>query len=174
VRFVTFRGGYRGAALALLALLIFGFASPLRAYSVLSHEALIDTLWNISIKPVLLQKFPGATPEQIKEAHAYCYGGSIIQDVGYYPFGSHFFSELTHYVRSGEFVIALLQQAQDLNEYAFAIGAMAHYEADNNGHPIAINRTVPEVYPELRKKYGDSILTATIPRRTCALSSRSM
>lgn len=130
---------------------------PAQAYSVLTHEALIDTVWDTSIKPVLLKKFPGSTPEQLIAAHAYCYGGGIIQDVGYYPFGSHFFSDLTHYVRSGDFVMSLLAEAQDLNEYAFAIGALAHFNADNSGHPIAINLTVPKLYPKLRAKYGDNI-----------------
>ncbi len=131
--------------------------APAQAYSVLTHEALIDTIWDTSIKPVLLQKFPASTPEQLLQAHAYCYGGGIIQDVGYYPFGSHLFSDLTHYVRSGDFVMSLLAEAQDLNEYAFAIGALAHFDADNNGHPIAINRSVPQLYPKLKLKYGDNI-----------------
>jgi hypothetical protein len=142
-------------ALAAVALLF--CARPAQAYSVLTHEALIDSIWDSSIKPVLLQKFPASTPEQLLAAHAYCYGGGIIQDVGYYPFGSHFFSDLTHYVRSGDFVLSLLSQAHDLNEYAFAIGALAHFDADNNGHPIAVNRTVPMLYPKLRRKYGDTV-----------------
>lgn len=130
---------------------------PAQAYSVLTHEALIDTIWDTSIKPVLLKKFPASTPEQLIAAHAYCYGGGIIQDVGYYPFGSHLFSDLTHYVRSGDFVMSLVAEAQDLNEYAFAIGALAHFNADNYGHPIAINKTVPILYPKLKQKYGDTI-----------------
>lgn len=143
------------AAVAATALLF--CARPAQAYSVLTHEALIDSIWDKSIKPVLLQKFPASTPEQLLAAHAYCYGGGIIQDVGYYPFGSHFFSDLTHYVRSGDFVLSLLSQAQNLNEYAFAIGALAHYDADNNGHPIAINQTVPKLYPKLQRKYGNTV-----------------
>jgi hypothetical protein len=51
------------------------------------------------------------------------YGGAIIQDLGYYPFGNKFFSDLAHYVRSGDFVEALIAESQDLNEYAFALGA---------------------------------------------------
>lgn len=137
--------------------LAFCTPQPAHAYSVLTHEALIDTLWDTTIKPVLLKRFPASTPEQLRQAHAYCYGGGIIQDVGYYPFGSHFFSDLTHYVRSGDFVMSLLAEAQDLNEYAFAIGALAHFDADNDGHPIAINRSVPKLYPKLRIKYGDNI-----------------
>lgn len=118
---------------------------------------MIDTIWDTSIKPVLLKKFPASTPEQLIAAHAYCYGGGIIQDVGYYPFGSHLFSDLTHYVRSGDFVMSLVAEAQDLNEYAFAIGALAHFNADNYGHPIAINKTVAILYPKLKQKYGDTI-----------------
>jgi Zinc dependent phospholipase C len=127
------------------------------AYSVLSHQAVIDSAWEDSIKPALLAKYPNATREQLHEAHAYVYGGAIIQDLGYYPHGDEFFSDLTHYVRSGDFVLALLRDARDLNEYAFALGAMAHYAADNNGHRLAVNRAVPILYPNLRKKYGDEV-----------------
>ncbi len=143
------------ALLAALALLV--FTPALGAYSVLTHEAIIDTAWERDLTPLLLKRFPGATPEQMLEAHAYTYGGAIIQDMGYYPFGSKFFSDLVHYTRSGDFVIALLHDAQDLNEYAFALGALAHYAADNNGHPIAVNRVVPMLYPKLKAKFGNEV-----------------
>jgi hypothetical protein len=123
-------------------------------YSVLTHEAIIDAVWNDAIKPLLLQRFPGATPEELQRAHAYVYGGAIIQDMGYYPFGSQFFSDLTHYVRSGDFVLALIAESHDLNEYAFALGALAHYAADTTGHPLATNLSVAMMYPKLAKKYG--------------------
>lgn len=128
-----------------------------RAFAVLAHEAIIDALWETHIKPLLLARFPGSTEEQLSEAQAYAYGGSIIQDMGYYPYGSHFFSDLTHYVRSGDFVQALLRDAKDLDEYAFAVGALAHYAADNDGHRLATNRAVPMLYPKLQKKYGDTV-----------------
>ena len=83
------------------------------------------------------------------QAHAYAYGGCIIQDLGYYPFGSKFFSDLTHYVRSGDFILNLIKESQDLNEYAFALGALSHYAADNNGHSMAVNLAVPLLYPKL-------------------------
>ncbi len=127
------------------------------AYAVLSHEAVIDSSWNTSIRPLLLKRFPDATPEQLKEAHGYAYGGAIIQDMGYYPHGSFFFSDLTHYVRSGDFVMALLRDARDLDGYAFALGALAHYSSDCYGHPIGTNRAVPVLYPKLGKKYGDTV-----------------
>ena len=130
------------------------------AYSVLSHEAIIDSAWDTNIKPVLLKRFPHATPDELRQAHGYAYGGAIIQDLGYYPHGSIFFSDLTHYVRSGDFVLALLRDAReskDLNDYAFALGALAHYAADIAGHPIATNRAVALLYPQLKKKFGDSI-----------------
>ncbi|HKV25248.1 MAG TPA: zinc dependent phospholipase C family protein [Candidatus Acidoferrum sp.] len=130
---------------------------PASAYAVLAHEAIIDAAWDTNIKAVLLARFPGATPDELSEAQAYAYGGSIIQDMGYYPYGSHFFSDLTHYVRSGDFVLALLRDARDMDEYGFAVGALAHYAADNNGHRLATNRAVPLLYPRLRKKYGDTI-----------------
>jgi hypothetical protein len=131
--------------------------TPSRAYAVLAHEAIIDAVWETHIKPLLLARFPDSSEEQLSEAQAYAYGGSIIQDMGYYPYGSHFFSDLTHYVRSGDFVQALLRDAKDLDEYAFAIGALAHYAADNNGHRLATNRAVPLLYPKLQKEYGDTV-----------------
>jgi hypothetical protein len=129
-------------------------ASACAGYSVLTHEAIIDAAWKDGIEPVLLQRFPNATPEELLQAHAYTYGGAIIQDMGYYPFGNKFFSDLTHYVRSGDFVLALIEESRNLNEYAFALGALAHYAADSSGHPLATNRAVAIMYPELAKEYG--------------------
>ena len=134
-----------------------GWPSEAAAYAVLAHEAIIDSAWDTSMRPLLLKRFPDATAEQLKEAHGYAYGGAIIQDMGYYPHGSFFFSDLTHYVRSGDFVLALLRDSQDLDGYAFALGALAHYAADNDGHPIGTNRAVPLLYPKLKKKYGDVV-----------------
>jgi len=128
------------------------------AYSVLAHEANIDALWDSTIQPLLAKKFPHATREQLKQARAFAYGGSVIQDLGYYPFGNHFFSNLLHYVRSGDFVETMLHEARDVNEYGFALGALAHYAADNAGHPEAVNRAVALMFPKLRAKYG-SIVT---------------
>lgn len=145
------------AGLALILLLGLTFPAPAQAYAVLAHEAIIDAAWETHIKPLLLARFPGSTEEQLSGAQAYAYGGSIIQDMGYYPYGSHFFSDLTHYVRSGDFVLALLRDARDLDEYAFALGALAHYAADNQGHRLATNRAVPILYHRLRKKYGDVV-----------------
>lgn len=148
------RGGKPSALLSgLLAAILLLLASPqVQAYSVLSHEAIIDSAWD-HIRGLLLQRFPAATPDQLRTAHAYAYGGSLVQDLGYYPHGSHFFSDLTHYVRSGDFIEALLRDSQDLNEYAFALGALAHYAADDDGHR-AVNRAVPMLYPELAERYG--------------------
>src|ERR1700731_1774421 len=111
------------------------------AYSVLPHEEVVDLLWSDEIRPLLLKRYPGLSPDQIKEAHAYAYGGSVIQDLGYYPFGNREFSDLVHYVRSGDFVLELLRQSQNPNEYAFALGALSHYVADISGHP-AVNLAV--------------------------------
>lgn len=126
-------------------------------YSVLTHEAIIDSAWEESIRPLLLKRFPGATADQLREAHAYTYGGAIIQDMGYYPFGNKLFTDLTHYVRSGDFIEALLKESRDLNEYAFALGALAHYAADTKGHSIAVNHAVPILYPKLRRKFGNVV-----------------
>jgi hypothetical protein len=138
-------------ALALAAFLLLG-SSAGYAYSVLAHEAIIDSAWD-KIRSLLLARYPNATPDELREAHGYAYGGSLIQDLGYYPHGSHYFSDLTHYVRSGEFVRALIRDSQNMNEYAFALGALAHYAADDEGHR-AVNRVVPLLYPKLGKKYG--------------------
>jgi hypothetical protein len=132
----------------------------LQAYSVLTHEAIIDTAWNQNIQPLLLKRFPTATPDDLLQAHANAYGGCIIQDMGYYPFGSRFFSDLVHYVRTGDFIVNLLQESQTLDEYAFALGALAHFAADTQGHSIAVNRSVPLVYPKLEKKFGHVITYA--------------
>jgi len=140
-----------------LIVILLALPSPVHAYAVLSHEAIIDTVWETHIKPLLMKKFPEATEEDLSRAQAYAYGGAIIQDMGYYPYGSPFFSDLTHYIRSGDFILALLRNANELNEYAFAVGALAHYAADNFGHRLGTNRAVPILYPGLRKKYGDSV-----------------
>jgi len=144
------------AVLCVMALLL---ACPERgqAYSVMSHQAIIDVAWEAEIKPAIRKRFPAATEEEIDRGQAYAYGGAIIQDLGYYPYGNPFFSDLTHYVRSGDFVLALLRDAQDVYEYSFALGAMAHYAADNNGHPKGTNRAVAVLYPSLKKKFGDSV-----------------
>jgi len=143
----------RAAALFLFALLTGG---TVFAYSVLTHEEIVDLLWTSEIRPLVLERYPGLTKEQIKEAHSYAYGGSVIQDLGYYPFGSKEFSELVHYVRSGDFVLELLHQSQDADEYAFALGALSHYAADMDGHP-AVNQAVAIEYPKLRKRFGFSV-----------------
>jgi hypothetical protein len=137
---------------ALLGLLL--LARPAQAYSVLSHQANIDSCWTPYMRPTLERRFPGATPDELREAKAYAYGGSIMQDMGYYPFGSHLFTDLAHYVRSGDFVENLLKQAKDRNEYAFALGALAHYAADIYGHEVGINKSVPLLFPDLKAKYG--------------------
>ena len=143
----------------LAPLVLFGLLSAPAAfgYSVLTHEAIVDSLWDSSIQKLLLKRFPAATPEESEKAHAYAYGGCIIQDMGYYPFSSRFFSDLTHYVRSGDFILALIRESQDIDEYAFALGALAHYAADNNGHKIATNLAVPILYPKLRRKFGKEV-----------------
>jgi hypothetical protein len=147
----------RATAVLLVLGLLVCWASPCAAYSVLTHEAIIDSAWDTNIRPLLLKRFPNATHDQLREAHGYAYGGAIVQDMGYYPHGSLFFSDLAHYVRSGDFVRALLRDAKDLNDYAFALGALAHYAADNEGHRIATNRAVPILYPKLKKKYGETV-----------------
>ncbi len=126
-------------------------------YSVLTHEELIDLAWNDSIRPLLLARFPKASEAQLRTAHAYAYGGSAIQDMGYYPFGKPFFSNLTHYVRSGDFIAYLFRDARNLNEYAFAIGALSHYVGDSVGHSLAVNPSTAVEFPKLAGKYGRAV-----------------
>ena len=143
-----------------LGLLLLSSGSVASSYSVLTHEAIIDSVWDSSIKGLLLERFPDATAEELTKAHAYAYGGSIIQDMGYCPFGSRFFSDLLHYVRSGDFILSLIRNSQDLNEYAFSLGALAHYAADNEGHRMAVNLAVPLLYPKLGLKFGKQVTYA--------------
>ena len=136
---------------------------PLHAYSVLTHEQVVDLLWKDQILPLLTARFPKATPDELLEAHAYAYGGSVVHDMGYYPFGNKYFSDLVHYVRSGDFVETMLRDASDLNEYAFALGALSHYASDNSGHPT-INQVVGIEFPKLHKKYGSEVTYAEDPK----------
>jgi hypothetical protein len=146
-------------ALAILLVVLMCSGGSL-AYSVLTHEEIVDLLWADEIRPLLLQRYPGLSEDQLKEAHAYAYGGAVIQDLGYYPFGSKQFSNLVHYVRSGDFVHELLLESQDASEYAFALGALAHYASDITGHRMAVNQAVAIEYPKLQAKFGKSVTYA--------------
>jgi hypothetical protein len=147
---------FRGIRVVAVFLVMLVCTSSAFAYSVLTHEEIVDLVWTDQLRPLLLKRFPRLTEDQLKEAHGYAYGGAVIQDLGYYPFGSVEFSNLVHYVRSGDFVRELLRQSQDANEYAFALGALAHYASDIAGHP-AVNQAVSLQYPKLRAKYGNSV-----------------
>jgi hypothetical protein len=150
--------GWRLLSVRMLALMLVVLmcASSSFAYSVLTHEEIVDLAWSDEIRPLLLRRYPGLSEEQITEAHAYAYGGAVIQDLGYYPFGSTEFSDLVHYVRSGDFVRELVLESQDVNEFAFALGALSHYASDIAGHP-AVNQAVAIEFPKLRAKYGKSV-----------------
>lgn len=143
--------------------LVIGLTQVCSAYSVLTHEEVVDLLWKDDIQPLLTKRFPGASAEDLKKAHAFAYGGSLIQDMGYYPFGSKYFSDLTHYVRSGDFIVNLINDATDLNEYAFALGALSHYSADNIGHPT-VNQAVALEFPKLRRKFGNEVTYEDNPK----------
>ena len=156
------RGSLRGYSVLILVIFILFSSLPLPAYSVLTHEQVVDFLWQSDIRKLLLEQYPATTPEQLRQAHAYAYGGSLIQDMGYYPGGNKFFSDLVHYVRSGDFVLEMIHEAHNVNELAFAYGALAHYVSDTNGHPT-VNRSVPIEFPKLRKKFGDVITYSDDP-----------
>ena len=136
--------------------LLFG-VFPARSYSLFTHEQLIDLAWNASIRPLLSARFPRATAADLERAHSFAYGGCVIQDLGYYPFGKSFFSDLTHYVRSGDFVDSLLRNASTPEEYAFALGALSHYLGDTIGHHDAINPATGLAFPKLTKSFGPSV-----------------
>jgi hypothetical protein len=136
---------------------------PAFGYSLLTHEQVVDIVWKDHLEPALLKRFANANPEQLRQAHAYAYGGCLVQDLGYYPFGSKFLSDLTHYVRSGDFVLNLIRESTNLNEYAFALGALAHYAGDNTGHPW-INHSVALSFPKLRARYGEQVTYEDDPK----------
>jgi Zinc dependent phospholipase C len=138
---------------------------PAGGYSVLTHEQLIDLAWADSIQPLLLKRFPAMTPAQLRDARAYAYGGCVIQDLGYYPYGEEIFSDLLHYVRTGDFVRALFRESKGPNDVAFAIGALAHYLGDSIGHPESVNIAVGAGFPSLAAKYGANVNYAEGPRQ---------
>src|ERR1035438_8261329 len=140
--------------LLLLLLLAPPWLRHAAAYSLLTHEQLIDLTWQDSIVPLLLSRYPTLTPAELEQARAYAYGGCVIQDIGYYPFGDATFSNLTHYVRSGDFIVNLFRNAKNANELAFAVGALSHYIGDSVGHLEAINLAVPVEFPKLLAQFG--------------------
>ncbi|TFF36333.1 zinc dependent phospholipase C family protein [Mucilaginibacter psychrotolerans] len=142
--------------LAIAALLFFASLQA-RAYSILAHEAIIDASWKSDLLPLIRQKYPNLTDSEVKMVHSYAYGGAMVADMGYMPFGNGFFTDLLHYVRSGDFVETLIRDAQNANEYAFALGALSHYMADQYGHSLATNRNIPLIYPKLQQKFGDFV-----------------
>jgi Zinc dependent phospholipase C len=143
--------------------LLFAFVTLCPAYSVLSHEEVVDLVWKDNLQPLLIHRFPSSTEDDLRRAHAFAYGGSLVQDMGYYPFGNKYFSDLTHYVRSGDFIVNLINESTNLDEYAFALGALAHYSADNMGHPT-VNQAVALEFPSLRKKYGNEVTYEENPK----------
>jgi len=147
-------------------LVVCGLGPPRQAaaYSILARGANIDALWQSTIAPMLRARCPGASREQILEARGFAYGGWVIQDLGYYPFGNRFLGNLLHYVRTGDFIDALIRDAKDVDEYAFALGAPGHYAADNDGHPMAVNRAVPLIYPKLKAQFGRYVTYAQSPK----------
>ena len=149
--------------IAVIVLMLFTGIKSVSGFAVLSHEAIIDASWDKAITSLLLKKFPNTKPEELIKAHAFAYGGAITPDMGYFPFGSTLFTNLLHYVRSGDFVSNLLSEAKDVNEFAFALGSLAHYTADRDGHPGAVNLSVGMVYPKEKQQFGDVIYYAEDP-----------
>jgi hypothetical protein len=150
---------------ATAAVLLLSSPAPASAYSVLAHESAIDVAWEHELLPLLRQRFPRATDAELERARSFAYGGSVIQDLGYYPFGNKFFSNLLHYARSGDFVESLLRNAETVDELAFALGALAHYVNDITGHPHAVNKSVPLTFPKLRARFGNDITYVQAPKQ---------
>jgi Zinc dependent phospholipase C len=147
----------RRAYLAAMTALALAAPHSALGYGVYSHSELIDLVWGDSIRPLLIQRYPGISEAELTRAHSYAYGGCTIQDLGYYPFANDFFSDLTHYVRSGDFVAALIRDASNADELAFAIGALSHYLGDVYGHSEAVNLSVGQTFPRLARRYGKVI-----------------
>jgi hypothetical protein len=144
----------RVSSLAVILLFLSWSSQSGFSYSVQTHEQIIDLAWKDSIVPTLLSRYPSTTPAELERARAYAYGGCAIQDAGYYPFGHPLFSDLTHYVRSGDFVASLIRNSKNLDELAFALGALSHYVSDNIGHHDAVNPSTAVEFPQLAEKYG--------------------
>jgi hypothetical protein len=157
-------GAVRHVLAAALAIVLCAGATPAHAYGVLSHLAIVEAAWDDTLVPALRQRFPGTTDEDLRRAHASAYGGALAQDMGYYPGGSRQLGDLMHYVRSGDFVRALLEEARDPAEYGFALGALAHHLGDSEGHPLGVNRVVPLTFPKLRKRFGDVVTYTQKPK----------
>jgi hypothetical protein len=155
-------------AYVLLAAMLCAGPKDVAAYSVLTHQAIIDLSWKNVLRPLLLSRYPSTPEAELEVAHAYAYGGCAIQDAGYYPFSRQFFSDLTHYVRTGDFVESLLRNARNVNEYAFALGALSHYVSDSVGHADAISPATAIEYPKLKKKYGSIVTYENAPRQYVA------
>src|SRR5260221_1677930 len=119
-----------GSRIAALLLLVLMGSGSLFAYSVLTHEEIVDLVWATQLSPLLLKRFPALTEDQLKEAHGYAYGGAGIQYLGYYPFRMVGFSNFVHYVRSGDFVQKLLLQRLCANVLDFSLGAVSESCSD--------------------------------------------
>lgn len=149
----------------LVLLVLLAGARPAGGFSVLTHEEVIDLTWGDTIRPLLLKRYPNMTPRQLRDARAYAYGGCVIQDLGYYPFGKELFSDLLHYVRTGDFIRALFRESKGPNDLAFAVGALVHYYGDTLGHPEAVDVAVAMNFPKLAAKYGPNVNYAEGPRQ---------
>jgi hypothetical protein len=69
--------------------------------------------------------------------------GAFGPDLGYFPGGYRFLSDLAHLVRSGELTRALVSSARTPLERAFAWGWVTHVLADQSVHPL-VSRGVGE------------------------------
>ena len=142
-------------------LLLLALVMPVRteAYAVMTHRHLVDLLWASEITPLLRARFPDTSPDELRNARSFAYGGALIADAGYYPKGEAFTSDITHYIRSGDFVTNLFRTATDVYELAFAVGALTHYVGDALGHSCATNPSVADAFAGVKRTPGSCAYT---------------
>jgi hypothetical protein len=71
-----------------------------QAFSVLAHQTVVDQAGDTTLLPLLRKRFPNATQQDLDDTRGYARGGSHFPDLGYFPLGSHLFTDLLHYVRT--------------------------------------------------------------------------
>jgi len=138
-----------------ISLVLFLSSYNLFAYvPVLTHEEIVETCSARRNSPPLAQEIPRPHRTANQGAHAYAYGGAVIQTSAITRFG-HVESVIWVHTSQWGFRDRDAQDSQDANEYALRWARVAHYASD-----ITVTRGEPPVaieYPKLRAKFGDSV-----------------
>ena len=157
---INYQGGMKNlprfqTIVLLLAVLFFPWGGDARAYSLLTHEQLIDLTWQDSIVPLLLSRYPNLTPAQLDEARAYAYGGCVIQDIGYYPFGDAVFLQ-PHPLHALAAILSSTSSAMQRmpTSWPSPSARSPTTSATPSATPQATNRAVPVEFPKLGAQYG--------------------